>query len=440
MHQSISFLSKRRIKLIIVTILIVSALVYWAHDLVSSTPSLNEFTLPRSQSVNALTKLGRLPCSSSPQGEIPAKKFYCSQLIDNAGVASVHAATLANLPDGGVGAWWYGGTREGAKDVAIYFARFDPKVGKFTPPKAVITRQQLSADLGRYIKKIGNPAAILDRNGRLWLFFVSVSVGGWAGSAINFVFSDDGGETWVRAAERLTLSPFFNVSTLVRGSPLEFVSGHFILPIYHEFIGKFSEVLVLSDKGEVIDKRRIPSSNNASQPSMAPLTSERAVLAMRSKALSQPWVHFSSTEDGGRTFTPVTTMNLPNRDNSVATIRLTDEDFLIVYNDDESGRKVLSMAHAARDGSVIKKLIDLENAKGEIGQHEFSYPTVILDQQGLFHVAWTWQRKQIKHAIFSKEWLLSQPSATSETGALEDQDALRPIDEVESQIKAVETP
>lgn len=432
MHQSVSFLSKRRIKLIIVTILVVSALVYWARDRVDSTLLLNEFTLPRSQSVNELTKLGRLPCPSNVQGEMPAEKFYCLQLIDNAGVASVHAATLANLPDGEVGAWWYGGTREGAKDVAIYFARFDPRVGKFTPPKAVITRQQLSADLGRYIKKLGNPATILDRNGRLWLFFVSVSVGGWAGSAINFVFSDDGGETWVRAAERLTLSPFFNVSTLVRSSPLELVSGHFILPVYHEFIGKFSEVLVLSDQGEVIAKRRVTSSNDASQPSMAPLTSERAVLAMRSKAFSQPWVHFSSTEDGGQTFTPTTTMNLPNWDNSVAAIRLTDEDFLIVYNNDESGREVLSMARAGRDGTVVKKLVDLEHAKGEMGAHEFSYPTVILDQHGLFHVAWTWQRKQIKHAVFSKEWLLSQPNFLPEPEGLEDQDALLPIEEIET--------
>jgi predicted neuraminidase len=47
---------------------------------------------------------------------------------------------------------------------------------------------------------------------------VSVSYGGWSGSAINQLVSDDGGHTWP-GARRLILSPLFNLSTLVRNQP-----------------------------------------------------------------------------------------------------------------------------------------------------------------------------------------------------------------------------
>ena len=39
--------------------------------------------------------------------------------------------------------------------------------------------------VNRYIRKLGNPVVTRDAAGRIWLFYVSVSVGGWSGSAIN---------------------------------------------------------------------------------------------------------------------------------------------------------------------------------------------------------------------------------------------------------------
>ena len=46
--------------------------------------------------------------------------------IDPRGRAMVHSATLTELPKGGVQAFWYGGSREGARDVGIYSARLLP--------------------------------------------------------------------------------------------------------------------------------------------------------------------------------------------------------------------------------------------------------------------------------------------------------------------------
>ena len=353
---------------------------------------------------------GLPPCPGSAVQRPLSESYFCSQFLDNSDVSSVHAATLAELPGGGIGAWWYGGTEEGARDVSIYFSRYSHETGTFSAATVVATREQLSSQLGRYIKKLGNPAAVLDQNERLWLFFVSVSVGGWAGSALNFMVSDDGGGTW-SPAKRLVTSPFFNISTLVRSPPVPLDSGELMIPVYHEFIGKFSEILVIGSDGSVKDKRRITWGSDAVQPSLAPLSSGQAAIVMRSKSDTKPFVHFSSTEDGGQSFHPVRTIDLPSADNAVTAAKFGQDRIWIVYNRDTAGRRALSIAVSAADGTGTRRIADLENALDHPGWREFSYPAVITDRRGLHHAAWTHDRKQIRHAVFSNGWLTGRPEA-----------------------------
>src|SRR5690606_16600927 len=110
--------------------------------------------------------------------------------------AEVHAAT-AYAHNDELTAFWYGGTREGARDVSIYQAKL---VGdEWGAPKVVIDRKRMKGELDRHIRKIGNPIVYRHPDGRLWLFFVTVSVGGWAGSSISLAESTDDGQTWSRA-------------------------------------------------------------------------------------------------------------------------------------------------------------------------------------------------------------------------------------------------
>ena len=335
---------------------------------------------------------------------------YREQLLDAAGQDSVHAATLANLPGGDVGVWWYGGSREGAKDVQIWFARYDHRSGEFSPVRSVMSRHQLSTQLGRYIKKLGNPAAVLDSNGRLWLFFVSVSVGGWAGSSVNFIVSDDGGETW-SPARRLATSPFFNVSTLVRTPPVLLESGALAVPIYHGFIGRFAEILIVEPDGTVRNKHRLTWGRDAIQPSLAPVSRDRGAVFMRYAGDPPLRMLYSATGDSGRNFSRPRKLDLPNADNSVAAGALPDGSGIwIVYNSSETGREVLSIAVADNDVSEAVRAFDLVSGEGE-----FSYPAIVTDAQGQHHVAWTHQRRNIKHAVFNDAWLFNtvraQPAA-----------------------------
>ena len=63
-------------------------------------------------------------------------------------------------------------------------------------PKSILNRYQVSDDLNRYIKKVGNPVLYRHPSGVTALFYVSVSMAGWATSQLNMSLSYDDGQTW----------------------------------------------------------------------------------------------------------------------------------------------------------------------------------------------------------------------------------------------------
>src|SRR5512139_3585338 len=126
---------------------------------------------------------------------------------------SVHGADVIETRDGGLLATWFGGTREGATDVALWGADYSPATRSWSTPRRILGAAETRAALGRHIKTVGNSVLARDVQGGLWLYYVSVSVGGWAGSALNAMHSGDEGQTWDEP-RRLITSPFFNISTL----------------------------------------------------------------------------------------------------------------------------------------------------------------------------------------------------------------------------------
>jgi len=184
--------------------------------------------------------------------------------LPDTGAPSVHAASMIALKDGAVRAFWFAGSREGAADVSIYSSVYDSKSTNWSAPTVVIDRVGAQKSLSRYIAKLGNPVPARLADGRLQLFFVTVSVGGWAGSSISAITSEDEGLTWSNP-QRLIGSPLLNLSTLVKSPSVMFADGLLGLPAYHEWIGRFGEFLRI-DAGQVIDKRRMSSGRSAIQP------------------------------------------------------------------------------------------------------------------------------------------------------------------------------
>ena len=380
---------------------------------------------------------------------------FGTRFVSGGETPQTHAASLVELSDGSIRAFWFAGSREGAKDIEIHTAVFVPGHGEWQRGSPVATRASTQKSLQRYIRKLGNPVTARAANGQLWLFYVTVSVGGWGGSSITMTTSTDDGETW-SPARRLITSPFLNLGTLVKGTPFLYEDGTLCLPIYHEFMGKFSELLRLDNKGAVIDKQRLSSGKRSLQPVVLVQSDSKAVTLMRYAGGQPPKrVLRAITNDAGRHWSQPDKTALSNPDAALSGVALADGRMLVVLNDTESDREQLSLV-ASHDGGVTwKTLIRLEDQTGFHGQppdraryletteilvrdsdatvpnpadyaravsvqmcreggcgFEFSYPYLIQTRNREFHLVYTWNRSFIKHVQFNQAWLDQRLSET----------------------------
>jgi predicted neuraminidase len=346
-----------------------------------------------------------LPEAATSAASSP-KPFYRSQFLPNSTRQSVHSATAAEISGGRLRAFWYGGSREGASDVVIYTSVFSPPERTWGPERVLVTRESAQRHLQRYVRKLGNPAVGRDRSGRLWLFFVSVSVGGWAGSAINLMVSEDEGETW-SPPRRLVTSPFFNVSTLVRGPPLQFADGTIGLPVYHEFLGKFGELLRLDAGGHAIRKTRLSWGRSSLQPVILPWSETDAVGFMRYAGDPPNRVLMIRTSDAGAHWSPPVKTVLPNPNSAVGSVLLANGPLVLAFNNSRENRDDLSLAYSNDRGNTwrIAHRLEGDPALPQASMPEYSYPWIMQDTAGDIHVLYTWGRSRIKHVHFNLAWL-----------------------------------
>lgn len=383
----------------------------------------------------------------APQGRIDS--HFASSRFN----VQTHAASLVELKDGRVRAFWFSGSREGAADVTINSAVFDPVKDAWSDEQVVIGRGDTQRGLHRYISKVGNPVATRAPNGSLWMFYVNVSMGGWAGSSISLLTSHDEGESW-SAPRRLITSPFMNISTLVKSPPVFYSDGTVGLPVYHEFISKYAEMLHLDKAGKVIDKQRLASGGQGTLQPVVLVRNEMeaTVLTRYAGKDAAPRAMSMTTEDGGRRWSTPTKSVMKNSNAALAALVLPDGKWLAVFNDQEQGRENLSL-QISSDGGVtweeLRRLEEMSRLRGaaldepactglveglarssdvrleedaqRLAGHvesanrwvqkegrclfEFSYPYMIQVHNGDIHVAYTWNRTFIKHVVFDSLWL-----------------------------------
>lgn len=316
---------------------------------------------------------------------------------------SAHSSAICALPSGDLMAVWYGGSREGAADVALFTARLPAGGGTWTPPIIAMDRAMAADELDRMIKKIGNAVVFPDRAGSLWMVYVSVSLGGWSGSALNVKSSQDEGRTWGES-QRLTLNPFFNLSSLVRNKPIYTSDGRIGLPVYHEMAVKFPQMLWLTPgpNGTVLDyrMRNLSSEIGLIQPALVPLDHDRVLMMLRDQSMGRS-LHTAFSDDNGWTWSDAEPSGLPNPDAAIDALRLRDGRILLVYNHAEDKRENLRLAVSADQGRTWRTGVILEDAVNQ----EYSYPNLVEDRRGRIHLTYTWQRERIKHVTFNLAWL-----------------------------------
>ena len=346
--------------------------------------------------------------SKTQQPSKPSIAQPLSTWLPDTGAASVHAASLIALKDGAIRAFWFAGSREGAPDVVINSAVYDPQSANWSAPTVVIDRLGAQSGLSRYIAKLGNPVPSRMADGRMQLFFVTVSIGGWAGSSISTMISDDEGLTWGRP-QRLISSPFFNLSTLVKSPALQFADGRLGLPAYHEWIGRFGEFLRI-EAAQVIDKRRMSSGRSAIQPVVFvndPQTATALFRQTRSSGLAKQ-IPVSQTLDAGQTWHGSEDLTIANPNSAVAGLTLENGIRLLALNNIEAGRYrlVLLMKPAQSDQWQVVRVLEDEESLPNEQRKEFSYPYLISANGADAHLVYTWDRKKIRHVYFSPAWLM----------------------------------
>jgi len=331
---------------------------------------------------------------STPPSRNGVSDIHQESIGPSLATPSAHVASICELPSGGLAAAWYGGTREGHRDVAIYFST--RSTGPWSPSQAVVTRDSATRELRRYVRKVGNAVIFADERS-LWLVYVSVAVGGWSGSSLNLKRSFDEGRTWT-PSRRLTLSPLFNISELVKNKPSALVGGGWVLPVYHEAVGKFSELIWLRETtgGVTCVKTRMFGGKSAFQPSLVPLSAREALALCRPAGGSRS-VMLSRTTDAGQHWSVPQSTGFPNPDSGLDALRLFDGRLILAFNDSKKGRDNLSLAVSNDNGVSWAPATTVAAESGG----EFSYPFLLQTGDGRVHLVYTWQRTAIKHLAFN---------------------------------------
>ena len=394
------------------------------------------------------------PAPSLPQQQLsPDGRFrFDAQFVSSAPGQAVHAASVVELSDGRLRAVWFSGSREGAGDVVIKTSVMDEASLHWGDETTLFDRQHIQQGLWRYVKKLGNPVIARAPDGSILLWMVNVSLGGWAGSSITWARSTDEGGSW-SDPRRMVTSPFLNISTLVKGSPFFYRNGQIGLPVYHELVTKFAEVLRIDAQGQVVDKTRIPGSQNSLQPVVMPANPEQAQVYMRSGNGTS--VMRSATNDAGKTWSSTHATGWPNPDSALASVVTDTGQQWLALNPAPENREILALLRTpiggsfdgvspwivessatpqtrlsvrqyelvlggelkARGASEAQAQAYVASAQRQLCgattcSQEFSYPYLLQSRDGYLHLVYTWHRTRIKHVRFDPLQVL-QPDAVS---------------------------
>ena len=292
---------------------------------------------------------------------------------------SCHASTIIQNGKGLMAAW-FGGTAEKNPDVGIWVSRYER--GKWSKPVEVA--DGIQHKVKRY--PCWNP--VLFNTGKEILLFYKVgpSPSTWWGELIT---SDDKGKTW-SVPRRLTE----DIAGPIKNKPVLLDNGELLCPSSTEYEGWRLHMEFTSDNGLTWERTSAlnDKSTGAIQPTILKHPGGKLQLLCRSTVskILTAW-----SDDNGRTWSSLEPIALPNNNSGIDAVTLKDGRHILIYNHLVKGRHTINAAISA-DGKVWKAAALLENGKPG---SEFSYPAVIQTSDGLVHITYTWNRKQIKHVV-----------------------------------------
>ncbi|MFW6059720.1 MAG: FAD-dependent oxidoreductase [Phycisphaeraceae bacterium] len=293
--------------------------------------------------------------------------------------ASAHASTVGHLANNRFLVAYFAGTREKHDDVGIWLS--ERWQGGWSAPRRVAKVN----DLPHW-----NPVLFPSPAGPLLLYFkVGPSCDNWATWVMQ---SDDEGRTWSAPRE---LAPGSALPRgPVRNKPIVLSDGTVLAPGSDETNRVWRAFVDISEDGGLsykpgeplpLDTARIKGPG-VIQPTLWESAPGHVHMLLRSTGKH---VCRSDSNDGGRTWSDIQPIDLPNPNSGIDAVRLADGTVALVCNPVPHGRSPLSILLSQDNGRTWPHRRDLETEPGE-----YSYPAIIETPVGMA-ITYTWRRERI---------------------------------------------
>jgi predicted neuraminidase len=319
--------------------------------------------------------------------------------LENPPTPQTHASTIVETSSGLVSAF-FSGTYEKHPDVGIRVSRMVG--GKWTRPLEV-ANGVVDNNL-RY--PCWNPVLFLPVKGPLMLFYkVGPSPREWWGMLIT---STDDGKTWSQPKRMGEDPKVGHLLGPIKNKPFQLEDGTIISPTSIEYMVKAGEdddwrvyFEISKDMGKswkVVGPINDGVEFDAIQPSILnyPDGKLQAIGRTRQNVMFQTW-----SSDQGKTWSKMTSLNLPNPNSGTDAVTLKDGRQLLIYNhtttsgEEPKGRNMLNLA-ISKDGISWKPIMTLENVPLDAG---YAYPAIIQSSDGKVHATYTYSRRSIKYVV-----------------------------------------
>ena len=343
-----------------------------------------------------------------------------------------HAPNLLLLSNGDLLCTWFGGSCEGKADISIHYSRL--KKGEASWSKPVV----LSGDEKRSEQ---NPILYEVKPGHLWLLYTAQIGVHQETAVVRIRKSDDYGRNWSMAEDLFEAEGLF-----VRNPPIKLENDDILLPAYYcqksetGFLGDdYSVVKLSSDGGSSWEEVSIPESRGLVHMSAVELNNKVIVGFFRNRRAD--YIYRTLSKDQGRTWSVPEALELPNNNSSIQCLKLNSERLALVYDDvnkhisppkvdmppwfDKKDMENVGVKEVEKPSAVwgVKRnplVISLSEDGGKTwpykkelitdegleGEPEFSYPSLIQDDTGLIHIAYTYLREYIRYDTIKESEIL----------------------------------
>lgn len=368
-----------------------------------------------------------------------------------------HSACVVELPNGDLLVCWFHGSGERkADDVVILGARKPKGSPNWSAPF-------LMADTPGFPDT--NCTMFVDRRKRLWLVWPTILANLWETALLKYKISNDpsgaGSPSWDVSevlhikpgeeferkslewveASRKQLEQFpeglrgkisehldsvgrmagdklaNRLGWMTRAHPTILSTGRIVLPLYSDGFSYSLMAYSDDDGASWLPSEPLPGPGNV-QPSVVERKDGSLLALMRDNGLPPKRLLQSESRDGGATWSPVVDSEIPNSGSGAEIIALKSGHWLLISNDIEVGRHLLTVRLSDDEGKTWKWRRALEDDPTE--KNRYHYPTVIQAQDGTIHAVFSHHieestapkdaegrpmAKTIKHCHFNEAWI-----------------------------------